>query len=169
LRPELAREICERNTAQAVLHGALSKIGGKYLLMLDAESCVSGKHIAADKIEAASKEEVLSALDKAAGDVRRQLGESAASLQRFQIPIAQVTTSSLEALRAYSQGRNLLDHGDWASAEKMLKQAVALDPNFASAYSALGSAYYNRNDLGQAASNFKKPSICATVLRNTNA
>ena len=156
LTPELAREVCERNNAQAVLHGAIASLGSKYLLTLSAEGCVSGQPIAAYKAEANSKEEVLRALDVAAGKVRKQLGESAATLERFQTPIAQATTPSLEALRDYTQATERFEHGDWKGTQQLLEQAIALDPGFAAAYASLGAAYSNQGDFAQASEYFKK-------------
>ena len=151
LTPELAHEVCERNNAQAVLHGTLASLGSKYLLTLAAESCVSDKRIAGYKAEVNSKEDLLRALDTVAGHVRRQLGESAASLDKFQTPIEQATTSSLEALRDYSLARDRYDYGDWKSTEELLKEAIALDPNFASAYNGLAITYYAQYKMNQAA------------------
>lgn len=156
LTPALAAEVCERNNAQAVLNGAIASFGSKYLLTLAADSCVSGKQIAAYKAEANSKEEVLHALDEAAGRVRKQLGESAASLERFQTPIADATTPSLDALRDYSQARERFEHGDWKATQQLLEHAIALDPGFAAAYSSLGAAYSNRGDFSQASKYYKK-------------
>jgi DNA-binding winged helix-turn-helix (wHTH) protein/tetratricopeptide (TPR) repeat protein len=156
LTPDLAREVCERNNAQAVLHGALASVGSKYLLTLAADSCVTGKRVAGAKAEANSKEGVLAALDEAAGRLRKQLGESAASLEKFQIPIAQAATPSLKALRDYSLARDRSDHGDWKTAEKLLKEAIAMAPDFASAYSALGTALYNQYGFDQAKAFHKK-------------
>ncbi len=150
LTPALALEICERNNAQAILHGAIAKLGSKYLVILGADSCVSGKQIAGYKAEAGSKEEVLGALDTAAGRVRKQLGESAASLERFQTPIAQATTPSLDALRAYSQALERADQGDMKASAGLAERAIALDPNFASAYRTLSIDYYNQADFVQA-------------------
>jgi DNA-binding winged helix-turn-helix (wHTH) protein/tetratricopeptide (TPR) repeat protein len=156
LTPELAREVCERNNAQAVLHGTLANFGSKYLLTLAADSCVSGKHVAGYKAEANSKEEILRALDTVASHVRRQLGESAASLEHFQTPIAQATTNSLEALQDYSLARDRYDYGDWKSSEDLLKKAIAHDPDFASAYNALAVTYYAQYKLNQTAEFHKK-------------
>jgi eukaryotic-like serine/threonine-protein kinase len=156
LTPSLARELCERNNAQAVLHGTVARFGSKYVLILDADSCVNGKQIAGYKTEVESKEEVLPALDTAAAQVRKQLGESRASLERFQTPIAQATTPSLEALRAYSQAGERFEHGDMRATQGLLEHAIALDPNFASAYRALGGAYYNRADFAQATTYIRK-------------
>ena len=151
LSPELAREVCERSNAQVTLHGTLSKLGGKYLLMLSADSCVTGKTVAGYKAEASSKEDVLTALDRAAGQVRRKLGESRASLERFEIPIASVTTPSLEALRAYSQAQGTFNRGDMEGAIAPVQRAIQLDPKFGAAYRLQASMYYNLGDLGKAA------------------
>lgn len=156
LTPPLARELCERNNAQAMLLGTIAKFGSRYVLILDADSCVSGKQIAGYKAEAGSKEEVLSALDEAAARIRRQLGESRASLERFQTPVAQATTPSLDALRSYSQAFERFEHGDFKSAQDLLDRAIALDPNFASAYRLLSSSYYNRADYARATSYIQK-------------
>ena len=154
LTPDLAREVCERNNAQAVLHGMIASFGKKYLVTLAADSCVSGKRVAGYKAEAASREEVLGALDTVAGRVRRQLGESAASLERFQTPVEQATTSSLEALQLYSQAQE--DRNETRASLALYQRAAALDPNFASAYYGIGVSYYRLSDPGQAALSIKK-------------
>jgi len=156
LTPALAHEICERNNAQAVLNGTIARLGSSYVLILDADSCVSGKQIAGYRAQAASKEEVLGALDEAAGRVRTQLGESRASRERFQTPVAQATTPSLAALRAFSKAAERFEHGDMKGAQGLLEGAIALDPNFATAYRSLGSTYYNRADFAQAGRYIKK-------------
>jgi DNA-binding winged helix-turn-helix (wHTH) protein/tetratricopeptide (TPR) repeat protein len=149
LTPDLAREVCERNNAQAVLSGSISTFAGKYLLMVNASSCVTGKNVAGFQQQVASKADVLPALDAAAGHVRKQLGESAASLGKFQMPIAQATTSSLAALRAYTQALDASDRGDMAAEQALFEHAIALDPNFASAYKDLSIYYHNRGDYVQ--------------------
>ena len=156
LTPALAMEVCERTNAQAMLHGTIAKFGSHYVLILDADNCVSGKQIGGYKAEAASKEEVLKALDTAAGRVRKQLGESAASLDRYKIPITQATTPSLDALRAFSLAGESFRRGDMKAAQILLNRAVTLDPGFASAYRAIGSSYYNLGDYNQAAAYYKK-------------
>jgi eukaryotic-like serine/threonine-protein kinase len=156
LTPDLAREVCERNNAQAVVGGSISSFDGKYLLLVNATSCVSGKSLAGYKQLVSSSGDVLHALDAAAGRVRKQLGESSASLERFQTPIAQATTGSLEALRAYTQALDSSDRGDIATEQALFKRAIALDPNFASAYLGLGRSYHSRQDLVQAVSLIKK-------------
>lgn len=156
LTPALAREVCERNSAQAVLHGSISNFGNQILLILSADSCVSGKPLAGYKSAVSSKQALLVELDKAAGSVRRQLGESAASLERYQIPITSATTPSLDALRAFSQAGESFWHGDMKGAQVLLNRAVTLDPDFASAYRALGSTYYNLGDFAQASVWYRK-------------
>ena len=139
-----------------MLHGALSRLGSSYPLLLDAEGCVSGERLGGYKAQVRSKEELLGALDTAAGRMRRQLGESSASRERFQTPIAQATTPSLDALRAYSQALDSLERSDFKSAQGLLETAIALDPHFASAYKALGTSYYNRADSSRATVYYKK-------------
>jgi tetratricopeptide (TPR) repeat protein len=156
LTPELAREVCERDNAQAVLHGTIANFGAKYLLTLAAEGCADGRQIAAYKEVAASKEEILGALDSAAARVRKRLGESAGSLERFQTPIEQATTSSMEALQAFTQGQKSYDQGDMKTALGQFERAVALDPSFATAYRSMGASYYNLSDYAQAALYSKK-------------
>ena len=126
------------------------------LLILDADSCVTGKSIGGYKTEAASKEDVLRALDTAAGRLRRQLGESLDSVERYQIPITQATTPSLDALRSFSEAGESFRRGDMKAAQVLLSRAIALDPHFASAYRAIGSTYYNLGDYNQAADYYKK-------------
>ena len=156
LTPNLAREICERNNNQAILRGSISKFGSKYLLVLNADSCVDGKNIVGFKTEADSKEAVLQALDSAAGKLREKLGESAASLEHFHIPIERATTSSLEALRAFTRGNESYTRGDMKGALTLYQEAVALDPNFASAYKTIGACYYNLFEKSQASIFVKK-------------
>ncbi len=156
LTPASAREVCERNNAEVVVDGTLSRLGSRYLLILNAKSCVSGKQVARYKAEAGSKEAVLAALDSAAGHLRRQLGESTPSLDRFQIPVAQATTPSLDALRAYTLAGEAFERGDMKAAQGAYEKAIALDPKFASAYESLGSTFYERCDNAQAAEYFTR-------------
>jgi len=156
LTPALAQEVCQRNNARVMIDGSISKLGSHYLLILDADSCISDKHLAGYKTEVTSKDEVLNALDRAAGAVRKQLGESAASREQYQMSIAQATTPSFDALVAYNQAGESFRRGDMKASQLLNQRAVALDPNFASAYRILGSSYYNLGDYAQAASYYKK-------------
>jgi DNA-binding winged helix-turn-helix (wHTH) protein/tetratricopeptide (TPR) repeat protein len=152
----LALEVCERNNAQATLQGAIARLGGSFLLTFEADSCVSGKRIAATKVEVATKDDVLRALDKGVDGIRRQLGESSASRERYETPIALATSSSLAALRAYSLGQVSFGRGDMPGAQALFEQAVALDPKFASAYMSLATTYLNRGDTDHASIYYKK-------------
>jgi DNA-binding winged helix-turn-helix (wHTH) protein/tetratricopeptide (TPR) repeat protein len=156
LTPAVAREICERNNGQAYLQGTISRLGTTYVFLLNADSCVTGKQIGGARGDAGSKEEVLTALDKAAGQIRQRVGESGASLERFQVSIANVSTPSLEALRAYSEGNQRFNQGDMTAAGELYQRALQFDPNFASAYKSLGWAYYNESQYGLAAEMSKK-------------
>lgn len=156
LTPALAREICERNNAQAMIHGTVSRIGSNYLLLLDAEGCATGQPLGGYKAAVSSKEALLGTLDKAAGRVRERLGEPDVTRERFRMPIVQATTSSLDALRAYSQAIVSFDRGDMKSAKSLVERAIELDPNFAVAYRTLGSCYYNLADFAQAAVWYRK-------------
>jgi eukaryotic-like serine/threonine-protein kinase len=156
LTPALALEICQRNNQQAVLHGTLTSFGSQYVLTFAADSCVTGKQIAGYKAEVARKEELLPALDRAAASVRQQLGESSASREQYQMPIEQATTSSLEALRAYTEGGQVFRRGDMRAAQPLLERAVTLDPQFASAWRGLASTWYNLGDYAQAAALYSR-------------
>jgi eukaryotic-like serine/threonine-protein kinase len=163
LTPELSREICQRNNYEVVLHGSIARIGNHYALILEASSCgVTGNVVAGYKAEVGSKDEVLNALDKASNQVRKQLGESATSLERFQTPITQATTPSLDALVAYSEGIEAADAGDLKGAQTLYERAISLDPEFASAYRALAISCYNLSDFNQASRFIQK----AYNLRN---
>jgi eukaryotic-like serine/threonine-protein kinase len=143
---EVAGELCVRTGSKAILLGSISKLGGQYVVGVDAIGCSNGDTLATEQEEAATKEEVLKALSKAASTLRGKLGESLASIQKFDVPV-EATTSSLEALKAYSMGITTgRTQGD-AAAIPFTKRALELDPNFAVAYAALGIEYSN---LGQA-------------------
>lgn len=157
LSADLARQVCLRSNRQAWLTGAISGMGRKYLLTLEATDCASGKEIAAAKAMASSKEDVLAALDSVADHVRSKLGESSKSLQSYQVPIVQATTPSLEALQAYSVGNYLVAHGkDENESLPFFQKAVALDPQFAMAYGQMASDYYNLSQFHQASIYFAK-------------
>lgn len=148
LTPEIAREICERTGGAAVLEGSIAEIGTRYLLTLNAKRCSSGALLASTEAQASDKNHVLDALGNMASDIRNKLGESLNTAQKFDIPLEQATTPSLEALQVYSFGRRAMSgRGDWSAAVPFFLHAISLDPNFAIAYARLGMAYRN---LGQA-------------------
>ena len=152
---DVAKELCLRTGSKAVLAGSISSLGSQYVVSLDAVACSTGDSLAKEREEAGSKEGVLKALDAAAHAMRARLGESLASVQKFDVPV-EATTPSLEALKAYSMGiMTSRSQGD-AEAIPFLKRALELDPNFAIAYTALGVAYSNLGQASLAAENAKK-------------
>ncbi|HEV8383795.1 MAG TPA: protein kinase [Candidatus Acidoferrales bacterium] len=147
---DIAREVCERQNLKAMLTGTITTLGSHYVISLEAVTCRTGDSLAREQVEAASREQVLTSLGQAATHLRGRLGESLSSIQKFDVPLSQATTSSLEALKAYTLGREQLLRGDVGSIN-FLKRAIELDPNFAIAYSALGIAYANAGDRDQGA------------------
>ncbi len=145
LTPAVAREVCERSNRQVLISGSVASVGQTYLLTLEATDCDSGKILAGAKVEAARKEQLLAALDSASARLRQGLGESAESLERFQVPIAQATTSSLEALQQYSIGEYLLGRMGREESEVLpfFQRAVELDPQFAMASAAIATGYFS--------------------------
>ncbi len=142
LTTDVAREICQRVNASALVQGSIAMLGNQYVLGLDALNCRTGEMLAQEQVTADGKEKVLPALGRAASQLRARLGESAASLQTYDTPFDQaVTTSSLEALQAYTRGTDAVFKGDYTSGISFLQRAVSLDPNFATAYSVLGEVY----------------------------
>jgi serine/threonine protein kinase len=140
LMPEIAQEICQRTASAAVIDGSIAQIGTQYLLTLKAVNCVTGESLASAEAQASDKNEVLNALGKASLDLRNKLGESLSSVQEYDTPLASATTSSLEALKAFSSGGRVFTR-NVAAAIPFYKQAIELDPNFALAYENLGIAY----------------------------
>ncbi len=146
LTPALAREVCQRINATVEIEGSIATLGNQYILGLDAVNCATGETFAGEQVTADGKEKVLSALNNAASELRSKLGESRASLKRYDAPLDQATTSSLEALQAYSQGRQAMWKSDFPSAISSFQRAVDLDPNFAIAYGLLGGVYSATNN-----------------------
>ena len=157
LTTEVAREICERNNRQALLSGTISSVGDDYFLTLEATACESGKRLASAKAETASKTKVLSALDSLAERVRSKLGESAKSIEGYDVPIEDAATSSLEALKAYSTGMYLQAQGrPFSESVPLFQRAVEIDPNFASAYGQLAFMYGNMGESRREAEYLQK-------------
>jgi serine/threonine protein kinase/tetratricopeptide (TPR) repeat protein len=152
---DMAREICVRTGTKAMLAGSVSKIGTQYLVGLQATSCANGDNLAKEQVEAASKEDVVKALDKAATSLRTKLGESLASVQKFDVPI-EATTPSLEALKTFSLGVITLREKGEAQAIPFFRRSIELDPNFAVAYASMGMAYGNLGQTSLAATNITK-------------
>jgi len=150
LSTEVAREICQRQGIKAMLTGSIASLGDHYVVTLSALNGGTGDSLAREQVEVDSKEQVLKALDKAASDLRQKMGESLASVQQFAKPLDQATTSSLEALQAFSLGNEEHQNLREDAALPHLKKAVELDPNFAMAWATLGVVYSNvgRNTEG---------------------
>jgi eukaryotic-like serine/threonine-protein kinase len=152
---DMAREICIRTGTKAMLAGSVSKIGTQYLVGLQATSCANGDDLAKEQVEATNKEDVVKALDKAATSLRAKLGESLASVQKFDVPI-EATTPSLEALKTFSMGVTTLREKGEAEAIPFFRRSIELDPNFAVAYASMGMAYGNLGQSGLAAKNIER-------------
>ncbi len=146
LTPGVARQLCARTGSAAVLDGSIAKLGTQYVLGLKAVSCRSGDSLAEVQVTANGKEQVLKALANATTSLRIRLGESLGTVEKFNAPIEQVTTPSLEALQAYSLGRTMINKQDEAAAVPFFQRAVTLDPNFAMAYASLGVVYYSYSE-----------------------
>jgi eukaryotic-like serine/threonine-protein kinase len=142
LTPEIARQVCLRNASAAVLEGSIAKLGNQYVLGLNAVNCATGDSLAEEQVTADGKEQVLKALAQGAAKLRSGLGESLMTVEKFNVPVEEVTTPSLEALQAYSLGRTvLIDKEDYRGAIQLFQRAISLDPKFAMAYASLGLAF----------------------------
>ncbi len=150
LTPEVSRELCLRAGSKAYIAGSIGSLGSEYVLGLKAVNCQSGDTLAQEQVTAASKEKVLDALGGAASKLRGELGESLLTVQKFDVPLEQATTSSLEALKAYSLGQRAFREKGPAAALPYHQRAIQLDPNFAMGYGVLGSDYFSRGELGRA-------------------
>jgi DNA-binding winged helix-turn-helix (wHTH) protein/predicted Zn-dependent protease len=138
LSPDVARDVCWRTGSAALLEGSIARLGSQYVLGLKAVNCRTGDSLAEAQITADNKEQVLPALARAATKVRSELGESLSTVEKFNMPVQQVTTPSLEALQAYGLGRAMINNCDREAARLYLQRAIQLDPNFAMAYATLG-------------------------------
>lgn len=157
LTHESAREVCQRTGSAAVLNGSIALVGTQYLLTLRALNCANGESLASAQAQATDKNHVLDALGKLASEIRSKLGESLASVQKYDVPPEEVTTASLEALKAYSLGyRTMITKNDYPAAIPLFQQAISLDPNFAMAYARLGINFYNLDEYTRSAENLQK-------------
>ena len=156
LTPEVAREICERTASAAVLDGSIASLGSQYVLGLRAKDCRTGDALADEQVQAARKEDVLNALGQIASKFRTRVGESLTTVEKNNTPLAEATTPSLEALRAYSEGWKVLFSTGSAAAVPFFKHAISIDPKFAMAYAALGRMYGDIGESGIAADYSRK-------------
>jgi eukaryotic-like serine/threonine-protein kinase len=144
LTRELARQVCQRTGSAATIEGSISSLGSQYVVGVEAVNCHSGDRLAQEQVTANGKEQVLKSLSDASSKIREKLGESLSTLQKFDAPAENVTTTSLEALQSYSLGyKTMVVNGDFAAAIPLFLRATQLDPNFAMAHARLGTNYYN--------------------------
>jgi len=156
ITPEVARELCQRAGSKAYLAGSIGSLGSEYVLELKAVNCQSGDTLAQELMTAASKEKVLGTLGEAATKLRGELGESLATVQKLNVPLFQATTSSLEALQAYSLGAKVANEKGYAAELPYNQRAIELDPNFAMGYLTVGEDYLSLGELGRASEYFTK-------------
>jgi eukaryotic-like serine/threonine-protein kinase len=156
LTPEIARELCQRTSSTAVLDGSIAQIGTQYLVTLKAVNCVSGESLTSTEAQASDKNHVLDALGKSALEIRNKLGESLSTVQKFDTPLDQATTPSLEALKAFSSGRKVVNTTGSAAAIPFFQRAIELDPKFAFAYAFLGRMYGDIGESDAAAESTRK-------------
>ncbi len=153
---DVAREVCQRTGSKVYISGSIATLGSEYVLGLKATNCQSGETLAEEQVTAPAKEKVLRAVGEAASKLRGELGESLATVQKFDVSLADATTSSLDALKAYSLGREEAAKGDWTTGITFFKRAISLDPNFAMAYVALGTCYGALGESSLAAESSRK-------------
>ena len=168
----VAREICERNFAQIVVHGSVTKFGERYLVSLMADSCViasdastdhsKGEALASTSESVERPDDLPHAIDVVAARLRNSLGESRASIRRFDKPLVAARTESLAALRAYSEALRLGNNGEYPECLALFQHAIELDPNFGAAYNNIVTAYYNLQDEEKA----RKAILAAYVHRD---
>jgi eukaryotic-like serine/threonine-protein kinase len=152
LTPEITREVCQRTGSAAALEGSIALIGSRYDLVLKAVDCAKGGLLASAEAQAYDKSHVLDALSKTASEMRRKLGESLSMVQKYDMPLEQTTTSSLEALQALTLGARV----DFALGVPLFQKAIELDPNFAMAYDQLGGSYQAVGETTLGADNIRK-------------
>jgi serine/threonine protein kinase/tetratricopeptide (TPR) repeat protein len=156
LTPEVTRELCQRAGSKAYVAGSISSLGSDYVLGLKAVNCQSGDTLAQEQVTAASKEKVLDSLGDAASNLRTELGESLVTVQKFDVPLEQATTSSLEALKEYSLGTKASNEKGPAAGLPYDQRAIQLDPNFAMGYRAVGADYNSMAQVGRASEYYTK-------------
>ena len=155
LTADVARDLCQRAGSKAYIAGSIASLGSEYVLGLKAVNCQSGDVLAQEQVTAAAKEKVLDAVGQAAAKLRGELGESLASVQKFDTPL-EATTSSLEALKAYSLGARVSREKGAAGSLPYDQRAIQLDPNFASGYWAVGQDYQSLGELERSSEYFSK-------------
>lgn len=150
LTGEVAREACEREGAKVMISGSIGSLGKNYVITLAALNCRTGEPVMREQVEVEAKEQVLRAIERTAIKIRRKLGESLASIQRYDAPIEKASTPSLEALKFFSLGTKQRDNGDENASIALFKRAIEVDPDFALAYARLGQVYRNLENSEEA-------------------
>jgi len=156
LTPDVARDLCQRAESRAYIAGSIAALGSQYVVGLKAVNCQTGDPLAEEQVTAPAKERVLDALGTAASNLRGKLGESLSTVQKFDVPLADATTSSLEALKAYTQGQKARREDNSDAALSDFQRAIQLDPNFAMGYAALGAQYSSLAQVGRGAEYYAK-------------
>ncbi|HEY2546083.1 MAG TPA: serine/threonine-protein kinase [Candidatus Acidoferrum sp.] len=156
LTPTIARELCQRADGKAYIAGSVSSLGSQYVLGLKAVNCESGDVLAQEQATAPAKEKVLEKLGESASGLRQQLGESLATVKKFDVPLAEATTSSLDALKAFSLGEKAYREKSPSAALPYHLRAIRLDPNFAMAFREVGADYEGLGEMGRASENYTK-------------
>ena len=152
LTDDMARQVCVRSNSHATIEGSISQIGNQYSLILKAVNCSTGATLTSVEATAQDKNHVLTSLNDLASSIRGKLGESLRSVQKYDAPLEMATTTSLDALKSYSMGREaLIQRADNTAAITLFERAAELDPNFAMAYASLGTVYNNagKNELSR--------------------
>jgi tetratricopeptide (TPR) repeat protein/predicted Ser/Thr protein kinase len=156
LTGDVARELCQRSDSKAYIAGSIASLGNQYVLALKAVNCKTGDTLAQEQVTANGKEKVLNVVGEAVAKLRSELGESLATVQKFDVPLSEATTSSLEALQAYSLGQKTSREKSAAAALPYHERAIELDPNFAMAYGSTGGDYMTLGEIGRASQYFTK-------------
>ncbi len=156
LTPDLARDLCQRTGSKAYIAGSIANLGSEYVIGVDAINCETGDALAQEQVTAARKEQVLKALGGATTKLRQRLGESLASIQKFDTPIGEDTTPSLDAVKFLTLGRRAQQEKGGDAAIPYFKHAIELDPNFAAAYAAMGTTYFNLGQPALASANLQR-------------
>jgi eukaryotic-like serine/threonine-protein kinase len=146
---QIAHDICVRDAAAGTIEGSIASLGKSYVVTLQAITCPGGATLAREQTQANDKEQVLNAVGTAATAMRAKLGESRSSIQKLNRPLEQATTSSLEALQSYTEGKAVLTQGRFLAARPLFERAIALDPNFAMAYYYVAIAFNNAGDTAR--------------------
>jgi Flp pilus assembly protein TadD len=150
LTMDVAREVCQRQSVKALLHGSIDRIGDNYVIGMNAINCANGETLATEQVQASRREDVLTELGRGARTLREELGETLATLQKYDVPIERATTQSLDALKAFTSGVQAHSAGDFEKAITHLDRAIALDPEFAIAYAQLSTSHANLRSFDRA-------------------